>query len=128
MWDSEKAVKYLNEHACPKYGIGKCAAFTRRAIRAGGVEVVPPPKASACDFGTSLIGAGFSRLAGDGALKSGDVVVIEACKGAPNGHMAMFNGTHWVSDHEQDALYPGPSYRAGQPKYIVYRFPAFDKP
>lgn len=123
MWDSAKAVKYLNEHARPKYGVGKCAAFSRRAIVAGGVDIVPPLKGSACLFGPSLIAAGFARLPTDSALKAGDVVVIDACKGAPSGHMAMYDGARWVSDHEQDALYPGPAYRAAAPKYVIYRYP-----
>ena len=51
----------------------------------------------------------------------GDVVVIQSIPGHPHGHMAMYDGEHWVSDFKQRTLYPGDSYRAYKPSYVVYR-------
>lgn len=77
---------------------------------------------SAKDYGSSLKAAGFSQLTADnGIYLPGDVVVINGFAGNPHGHMALYNGTNWVSDFMQRDLYPGRSYRAHRPTYIIYR-------
>ena len=53
--------------------------------------------------------------------KKGDVAVIQPIPGHPHGHMCMYDGDHWVSDFKQRTLYPGESYRAQKPRYVVYR-------
>jgi hypothetical protein len=99
-----------------------CAKYTRRAIEAGGVILARHN--SAQDYGPSLQAAGFSPLVSDnGVYLLGDVVVINAFAGKPHGHMAMFNGTNWVSDFVQRDLYPGPDYRTHRPIYTIYRRP-----
>ncbi|MBP5132993.1 CHAP domain-containing protein, partial [Pseudomonas protegens] len=55
---------------------------------------------------------------------AGDVVIIQPIAGHPHGHMAMFNGTLWVSDFKQlHGFYPGHSYRVHKPAYKIYRHP-----
>lgn len=68
--------------------------------------------------------AGFSELMVCCPLSyvAGDVVVIDGIPSSPDGHMAMYNGTEWVSDFVQRDLYPGPRYRTSQPSYKVYRY------
>lgn len=34
----------------------------------------------------------------------------------------MWNGSQWVSDFKQKALYAGRDYRECRPKYIILRF------
>lgn len=53
---------------------------------------------------------------------AGGIVVIDGFPGTPDGHMAMYNGSQWVSDFKQRDLYPGPRYRTARPGYKVYRY------
>ena len=53
----------------------------------------------------------------------GDVVVIQAAPHHVHGHMAMFNGTHWVSDFVQErGFYPAQIYRDQNIPYTLYRY------
>lgn len=122
MWDVDKAVEYLNKHALKKSS-GRCAQFTRLAIEAGGVRLAH--HASAKDYGSSLIKAGF-RIVEDLSrqFQKGDVAVIQPIPHHPHGHMAMFNGKFWVSDFLQlHGMYPGLSYRKLHPSFAIYRHP-----
>lgn len=138
MWNSSASVSYINSHAEPG-SLGKCAAYVRRAVEAGGVKIkIPPPRignsASACDYGPSLEAAGFKSVysyTGSGftdtaiipGQQAGDIVVIQPVAGHPHGHIALFNGTNWVSDFIQlRGFYPGKKYRDIKPAYILYRF------
>lgn len=120
MWDKEKAIAYLNKNAQPA-SVGHCAEYTRKAIEAGGV--VLERRVSAKDYGQSLQSIGFLPI---GRAASGyeqaDVVIIEGFIGHPHGHMAMFNGSLWVSDFKQQDIYPGASYKKAQPGYTIYRY------
>ncbi|WP_244596896.1 lytic transglycosylase domain-containing protein [Escherichia coli] len=138
MWNSSASVSYINSHA-ELGSLGKCAAYVRRAVEAGGVKIkIPPPRignfASACDYGPSLEAAGFKSVysyTGSGftdtaiipGQQAGDIVVIQPVAGHPHGHIALFNGTNWVSDFIQlRGFYPGKKYRDIKPAYILYRF------
>jgi hypothetical protein len=116
-------VAYLNQHALPK-SYGRCAEFTRRAIEAGGLKLARHLYAK--DYGASLTAVEFRSVGQLAAgFKAGDVVVIQPIPKHPEGHMAMFNGTIWISDFKQlHGLYPGPTYRALKPLYAVYRYGA----
>lgn len=116
-WNIDAAVTYLDHHAAG-HSLGRCAQYTREAIEHGGI--VLERHGSAKDYGRSLEWVGFKEVAGHDYLK-GDVVVIQGIPGHPHGHMAMFDGEHWVSDFKQRTLYPGESYRAYKPSYVVYR-------
>ena len=71
----------------------------------------------------SLLAVGFVALpAAEGFYAGADVAVIQPITGHPHGHMAMFNGTFWLSDFKQlHGLYPGPGYRCQKPPFTVYR-------
>src|ERR1700676_534744 len=109
MWDRQKAIKFLNVHA-KATSRGRCAEYTRKAIEAGGVLLAR--HLAAKDYGSSLRAAGFLSLGQiQGSYLPGDIVIIEAIEGHPNGHMAMFNGVSWISDFKQlHGFYPGPTY------------------
>jgi glyoxylase-like metal-dependent hydrolase (beta-lactamase superfamily II) len=118
MWNETKAVDYAQKHEVGGFGKGQCAEHVRQAIQAGGITLNRHLYAK--DYGKSLEFAGFQAV--QGAPIKGDVVVIQPAPGHPDGHMAIFDGTHWVSDFIQiHGLYPGPSYRNAKPKYIIYR-------
>jgi hypothetical protein len=123
-WDLDKAVQYLRQHKEPG-STGHCAQYVRQAIEAGGVTL--HRHGSAKDYGPSLTAVGFQKISsGAGYLhRAGDVGIVQPIPGHPHGHMAMFDGTHWISDFVQmHGIYPGQSYRDAKPAYQIYRHPA----
>jgi hypothetical protein len=119
-WQTDKALAHLTQHA-QGHSLGQCAQYTRQAIEAGGLNLVR--HASAKDYGSSLVQAGFHQYTQGqvSTYKAGDVAVIQGFKGHPHGHMAMYDGKHWVSDFQQPTLYPGESYRKAHPPFKIYR-------
>lgn len=88
----------------------------------GSVHVAPA--GSARNFGPSLEAAGFYEV--NGAPQKGDVVVIDGVTSHDDGHMAIYDGTRWISDFKQRLgpdVYPGPAYRVARPAYKIYRHP-----
>ncbi|GLQ97843.1 CHAP domain-containing protein [Dyella mobilis] len=114
------AANFIDGHAQP-HSTNNCAAYVRRAIQWGGVYVTPTNNAK--DYGPNLVAAGFYAVTD--APQKGDVVVIDGIAGHSHGHMAMFDGSKWVSDFKQRAgtegFYPGPDYRRVKPSYTIYR-------
>lgn len=54
----------------------------------------------------------------------GDLIVMSPFVGRKkhlSGHIQMWNGTQWVSDFKQKALYAGRDYREFRPKYVILR-------
>lgn len=121
MWDRERAISFLNSQASA-ISHGRCAEYTRKAIEAGGVLLTR--HLAAKDYEASLRAVGFLSLGQmPGEYLPGDVVIVDAIKGHPYGHMAMFNGFSWVSDFKQQhGLYPSPTYRSKRPRYTIFRF------
>jgi len=118
-WNKEEAVLHSSLFAKGQ-SQGRCAQYTRQAIEAGGVPLLR--HGSAKDYGASLLAAGFVALDFTPLnYEPGDVVVIDGFEGHPHGHMAMYNGTNWVSDFVQRDLYPGRAYRHHRPPFTVYR-------
>jgi len=52
--------------------------------------------------------------------KKGDFVVFDANFPHLDGHVAAFDGRHWVSDFHQNSMSP---YKTNSPNYTIYRFP-----
>lgn len=116
-WDKVKAITHLQLHAQGK-SIGQCAAYTRRAIEAGGV--VLSRHQFARDYGISLMSVGFLCLNHDSEHEAGDVVIFEGLNEShPEGHMAMYDGNVWISDFKQRSFYPGSAFR--DVGYKIYR-------
>ena len=138
-WDQAAAIKHLQDNAEPPYGVGKCATYVREAIEAGGVTISRAGSGSAKDYGGRLIGAGFVLLAGDPAIyAAGDVAVIDGFakdsdkgikKDHLDGHLAMYDGSQWISDFKQTGTkpYPGSDYVKAAPAFRIYRFPTAEK-
>lgn len=132
MWDVQKAVQHLNEHA-EASSKGYCARYVKAAISAGGDISSWPSIVSAKDYGPALIERGFNVIPATDSFVAGDVVIIqgfnkadfpegEIKKDHPHGHMAMFNGQQWVSDFKQNSgYYPGGDYRKAKPTFVFYR-------
>ncbi len=118
-----------------------CAAVVRAALNEGGFNVQAPNGGHgyAKNFGSSLEDAGFETVAssmhsGDQpatypparyAPQSGDVVVMDTYPTSTNqaGHMAMYDGTQWISDFKQNQFWPGQHYQDYGSSYVIYRYP-----
>lgn len=122
-WDANAAANHLRSHAQAR-SQGRCAAYTREAVEAGGGGVKLKRAGSAKDYGPSLVGSGFIAMdfTPIGGYQKGDVAVIQPIPGHPHGHMQMFDGSKWISDFVQRDFWPGPSYRSKRPAFTVYRF------
>ena len=117
-----------------KYGESKCARYVKKALIAGGVSVKNSGIESAKNYGPWLIENNFkvvdnvTTVRSDGVFtisdqQTGDVVVIQAAPHHLHGHIAMFNGTHWVSDFVQErGFYPAQVYRDQNIAYKLYRY------
>ena len=128
--DVDKAVAHANREA-ERDSLGKCALYVRRALQYGGglKNLETPISGFAKEYGPYLERVGFHKLSPrpqpDYDAQKGDVVVIQNHPGGHEaGHIAIFNGSHWVSDFVQpqkENLWPGPGYRREKPDYEVYR-------
>jgi type VI secretion system secreted protein VgrG len=120
-YNIDAAVKHLVDHA--KTGaLGKCATFIRQALEAGGLDTTGRP-VSAKSYGPFLKGKGFRSIELEGYVPAkGDVVVIQPYTGGSvHGHIAMYDGSQWISDFKQRDMWGGPGYRKHQPAYEVFR-------
>lgn len=119
MWDKNSSIAHLNARA-NTHSLGRCAEYVRKAVEAGGVTL--SRRLSAKDYGESLRQVGFV-VATSAAVRAGDIAVIQPISGHPHGHIAMYNGSIWVSDFKQQhGYYPGPSYRKLKPSFTLYRY------
>ncbi|MVM36435.1 hypothetical protein GO730_00235 [Spirosoma sp. HMF3257] len=56
----------------------------------------------------------------EGSWVAGDVVVFPKVSGHPHGHVAIYDGVHWVSDFVQPTILANRHDYKGS-SYIVYR-------
>lgn len=124
-WDKIKAIAASRANApANQSSLGFCAHYTRLAIEAGGIRL--SHHASAKDYGSSLLAVGFVKVpSGHYMHQAGDIGIVHPIPGHPHGHMAMFDGSIWISDFRQyHGLYPGKKYRQLKPGYDIYRYRA----
>jgi hypothetical protein len=98
----------------------------RLALEAAGMDSSGHPVA-AKDWGPTLRRMGFSVVAGGNSRfvpQAGDVVVIQTTSASVYGHIAGFDGRHWIWDFVQREMWPGPSYRNEKPAHDFYRWRA----
>ncbi len=114
------AAAYAKSHALPGY-TKSCAVYVRTALAAGGyTSFNSSHPASAYEYGPYLTNQGFSPVSNSGyAAQSGDVVVFQPISGHPDGHIAIYDGSNWVSDTVQSSIYANSAYQSGS--YTVYR-------
>jgi predicted chitinase len=121
-YDIDKAVDYINVNVEPK-SIGKCALYVRRAINAGGISNVFGHANEYYDA-DKLVNYGFTKVGTDIdaiTLKKGDIAAFGAVSGHAYGHIAMWNGTQWVSDFKQSSFWVANQYSI-EKKYAIYRW------
>jgi muramidase (phage lysozyme) len=121
-YDIEKAVNYVNANAEPK-SLSQCALYVRRAINAGGIKNISGHAFEYYDT-DKLVNLGFKKMGTDIdsiELKKGDIVAFGAVSGHSYGHVAMYNGTQWVSDFKQNSFWVANQYSV-EKKYAIYRW------
>jgi hypothetical protein len=148
-WDLQATLASLRKNKkpgpAPPY---QCAKYVNRALRDGGIQLqsvqvrYPGDGPSACDYGAYLEDVGFEvfyddtveELAcGDYHPDAGDIVIFmpiaaESTRSGlainlhKHGHIQMFDGKVWISDHEQIGFFPGRDYRIKWGRFRVYRF------
>ncbi|MFT3764633.1 MAG: CHAP domain-containing protein [Minicystis sp.] len=127
--DFSAAIAWLHQHANPSY-TGQCASYVRQGLNAGGLSI-PGLSTYGMDAGTwgpVLERNGFEQVAtgtvtGDNSFsnpQTGDIVVFPAVPHHPNGHTAMWDGDHWVSDTVQNHFSSNQAHYRGH-RYIIYR-------
>lgn len=130
-YDVGKAVEYLDKHAASK-SKGACAGYVRAALEAGGCPLTIKflgfpvgriPVASMYD--NALKQMAFEKVEVESLMnfqpKKGDIVVFEAVKGHPYGHIAMYDGKQWVSDFRQRSVYVNTAYKKKSARFTVLR-------
>lgn len=116
----EDATKYLREHASEK-SKGECAKAVRLALEAGGLDTSGRPNAAADYNNGFLQSLGFIEVSLENYTpQAGDIVVHERQEGHPWGHIAMYDGSVWISDFIQRDMFGGSAYR-DNPDYSIWR-------
>ena len=121
-YNISNAVNYLVSHAYPSYNnnCGYCARAIREALEAGGLSTTGHP-VSACDYDTFLPKIGFHSVDKNNySPQKGDIIVLEAVEGHPNGHIAMYSGSKWISDFVQSDMWGGSAFR-NKAEYTLFR-------
>lgn len=96
---------------------GHCGRDVREALAAGGI--ILDRREHACQYGSSLVNAGFTPVGSiTSGFQAGDVVVINCSATHIHGHMALYDGTQWISDFYQNGL----SIYHHMPNYTIYRY------
>jgi len=119
-WDLNKSIETLNRNAPGDESTGWCARKVTDALNAGGLY---PPRGDAYTFNNGKLDKlGFKKMSRNDAkpYKKGDILVTEANTSHEWGHIAMFNGTQWVSDFKQRNP-DGNIYSYDQPNSTLYR-------
>ena len=88
----------------------------RLALEAGGLDTTGHPTWAA-NYGPFLEDSGFSAISSSNyAPQAGDIIVSPPYPGdkTPYGHIAMYDGSKWVSDFVQRDQYANSGYRAAK--------------
>jgi hypothetical protein len=125
--DIDKFAKHLYDAADKKgYGKRRCGEFVRKALQAGGADLHGSYPHTGKEFGPTLEMLGFHQITVENPAHfnflKGDVMVMEPYKGSTAGHVAAYDGSHWISDFVQRDFWAGPDYRREKPHYAVYRY------
>ena len=99
MGDAKKAADYATNHAQAK-STGNCAKYVANALQNAGFSFNRQTSAYMYHTNGTLTGMGFSLING-GSPKKGDVYVEDRTNTHIHGHIAIYNGSNWVSDFIQ---------------------------
>lgn len=118
-YSNEKAVAYITSHAGEKSKCC-CAGYVMRGLWHGGcpVSLLVLP---AYGYAKTLPQMGFKEVPKEGYTpQKGDISVLPNNDKHVFGHIAVYNGTQWVSDFKQNSMLCSKTYRAIG-KYQIFR-------
>jgi hypothetical protein len=117
----ERAVNELNKNSLSGSN-SACAKYVRLAIEAGGIQVGHEgERGSAYMYKDILPDIGFSEISNkDYKPQKGDVAVFASIPRHKHGHIAMYNGSQWVSDFKQKSFWVATSYKTAN-NYKLFR-------
>lgn len=99
MGDVSKAADYARNHANKK-SVGLCAKYVANALEKGGFIFTRQSSAYMYHTNNILSGMGFNKING-GNPQKGDIYVEDKTKTHTDGHIAIYDGSNWVSDFIQ---------------------------
>ena len=116
-----KAAQHINKIAKPD-PTGLCARHVRLALMEAGVPLTNWPE-FAKDYKWYLQKYGFQELSPlNYKPETGDIVVLEQHPGGHvAGHIAMYDGTRWISDFVQRDHWGGPGWRNNKTPHVFMR-------
>ena len=117
-WSPEAAAKYATEHA-EKKSVRMCALYVRKAIIAGGIPLYVGGDAWSYKYTLPILN--FHQVGKKSEREVGDIVVFQPIGGRKYGHIAIWNGTQWVSDFKQRNFIVHSDYTKEGAEYRIYR-------
>ena len=123
-WDLDKLASVAVAKAKGRKATGKCALFVREALQAAGLKnQVSGGLGDANQFPNSLTKIGWVTVGQNiDKWQKGDISVFMKTgseKGKKYGHVAIWSGSVWVSDHIQKGIQPNASL--GNFPYSIWR-------
>ena len=77
---------------------------------------------SAYEYKDFLPQKGFYVVSEDSYVpRKGDIIVIDKIAGHPNGHIAMYSGSQWISDFVQRDMWGGSAFRNSKAAHVIFR-------
>ena len=116
-YNNDTVADYITKNAAPKSRT-MGAGYVIKAMWNGGCPIGLIP---AYAYNKTLPQMGFEEISVKGYKpKKGDISVVPSNSTHPFGHIAVYNGTQWVSDFKQNHILPSRAYKANG-KYQIFR-------
>lgn len=118
-YSNDRAADYATNHTEP-HSTHMCAAYVVLAMWHGGCPV-DPIVLPAYAYSKILPQMGFDEIPMEGYTpKKGDISVLPRNSSHPLGHIAVYNGSQWVSDFTQNHMLPSAAFRASG-RFQIFR-------
>lgn len=125
-FNKDKAASWAANHANDS-STGWCARYIRQALEAGGASFGHLPYAYMYEGAMRnsnifkpIVHSNKEQLPSDYIPDKGDVAVIGRSKSHPYGHIAMYDGTKWVSDFKQNSWHGLKQFEGND--YTIWRY------
>ena len=113
-----QAAEYITKHAY-KNSKDLCARFVANALEYGGFKFQRQNAAYMYHSNGILKGIGYNEISKPNSFQVGDITVIENNSYYKYGHIALWDGNHWVSDFIQNSEFV---YGKNSPPIHYYRY------
>ena len=110
------AARNARKSARPAPG-GTATKFIKNALSKAGYTFTAPAAASEYPA-KALPDMGFVKVDNSSAWIVGDIIVFSSNKTHPNGHIQIYDGANWISDHIQPQWMP---FANNAPTYTIWR-------